>query len=118
MTEKDRNITLAIKKYFKVNHISQAEAARRLDVSRQTVSNRLYTGGFTDVVAASWNRAFGFNEHFLITGKGTLIKRSVGYQKIVKENDSLNAIIRAQKRTIEDLKKEIMMLKAQSAKAS
>jgi len=52
------DITLAIKRYFKLEGISYEEAARRLGQSRQSV--------------ASWCRAFGFNERFLLNGLGTL----------------------------------------------
>ena len=66
------DITLAIKRYFKLEGISYEEAARRLGQSRQSVANRLRCGGFTSRSVASWCRAFGFNERFLLNGLGTL----------------------------------------------
>ncbi len=113
LSDVDQVVVLAIKKYFKANKISHKIAAERLGITSQAVTNRLFLGKFTPTSAASWNKAFGFNEHFLVEGKGTLIKRSRGYQKIVKENDSLHAIIRALKAQNSHLQEEVAVLKAQ-----
>lgn len=94
---KAREITLAVTRYFKSQGISQKEVARRLGCGASTVGNMLSYGRFGKRVAARWASEFGFNEAFLMTGRGNLIDRQSGYQKIVRENEMLHAIVRTQK---------------------
>lgn len=97
---KAKEINVAVTRYFKSMGISQKEIARRLGCASSTVGNTLSYGRFGKRMASKWAREFGFNEEFLMFGRGNLIKRQSGYQKIVRENETLQAIVRAQKSMI------------------
>ena len=100
--ETAKAITTKVKLYFRNQGISHKEVARRLNyASEHVVDNHLSYGRFGKRMAAKWAKEFGFNETFLLTGKGRLIERRSGYQKLVRENEMLKAIIRAQKNIID-----------------
>jgi len=65
-------VVAAIKAYLRENDISITEAAARLGVSQQAVSNQLSGRKFGANVARNWADSFGFNASFLMTGEGTL----------------------------------------------
>lgn len=102
LTEKQRKINLAVSRYFKIHGISHEEAAERLGyASKQMVDNQLSTGTFGERVARKWSMEFGFSELFLLKGHGQLIEKPTGYRKIVAENEQLKAIVRIQRRLLE-----------------
>ena len=65
-------VVAEIKAYLRRNDISITEAAARLGVSQQAVSNQLSGRKFGANVARNWADAFGFNATFLMTGEGPL----------------------------------------------
>lgn len=94
---KAKEVNVALTRYFKSLGMSQAEIANRLGCATSTVGNTLSYGRFGKRMAAKWAGEFGLNERFLLTGQGKLVERQSGYQKLVRENQTLKAIIRAQK---------------------
>lgn len=95
--ETARRINSAVKRYFRIQGITSKEAADRLGYSCQNiVNNHLSYGRFGKRMAAKWAKEFGFNEVFLLTGKGRLVERQSGYQKLVLENETLRAIVKIQ----------------------
>lgn len=111
LTQTEKTVIAEIKAYFKKNHISRIKAGEMLGCTPQTVTNRLYVGRFTPVTAALWAKTFGFEERFILEGKGCLVKKSRGYKKVVNENGALNAIVRSQKIVIDKLVEENKALK-------
>ena len=100
--ETAKAITTAVKLYFRNQGLSHKAVAERLGYSSAgVVDNHLSYGRFGKRMAAKWAKEFGFNETFLLTGKGRLVERRSGYQKLVRENESLKAIIRIQKKLLE-----------------
>ena len=100
--ETAKTITTTVKLYFRNQGISHKEVAERLGYSSASVvDNHLSYGRFGKRMAAKWAKEFGFNEKFLLTGKGRLVERRSGYQKLVRENESLKAIIRIQKNMLQ-----------------
>ena len=63
-------------------------------------------GHFGKRTARRYAVAFGFNETFLLTGRGRLTVRRSGYQKLVQEVESLRNVISEQNALIEKLKAE------------
>ena len=125
MTNEQREINASVRKYFKAQGISMRDAGLRLDMTEQSVINQINNRVFSEKIAAKWAKVFGFSERFLLTGKGTLIKKQTSYQKLVQENAILNNLVKSlrhivdnQKKDIDVLKKENIELKAQSANAS
>ncbi len=67
-----------------------------------------------------WVRVFWFSERYLLTGKGTLIKKQTFYQKHVQENAILNNLVKSLRHIVDSQKKDIDVLKKekeQSAKS-
>ena len=102
-----REIGRMISAYFKENGISQEDAASRLGLaSKQVVANQLYGKRFGRRVAAKYAQVFGFNELFLLTGKGELLNVVTSEnERIKQENEELRAIIKSQQETIRELSK-------------
>jgi len=99
-----REIGRMIAAYFKQNRITQEEVAKRLGLaSKQVVANQLYGKRFGRTTAANYAAVFGFNEMFLLTGKGDLIAANDSQERLIKENAELRAIIRSQQETIKNL---------------
>ena len=95
---KAREICVAVSRYFKSQGISHKEITRRLGYSNiSAVDNQLSSRRFGKRIAERWAREFGFSEKYLMTGQGRLIERESGYQKLVRENQTLKAIVRIQK---------------------
>lgn len=100
--ETAKTITTTVKLYFRNQGISHKEVAERLGYSSASVvDNHLSYGRFGKRMAEKWAKEFGFNERYLLTGKGRLVERRSGYQKLVRENESLKAIIRIQKNMLQ-----------------
>ena len=111
--EKIKEVNDAVNVYFKAHGLSHRDVAERLGYKNTSiVNNQLSYGRFGARMAHRWAVAFGFNEDFLITGKGKLIARQGSYQKLVSENESLNAIIRSLKAANSRLQEENRELKA------
>jgi len=108
LTEKQKYIIRTVNNYFKVQGITHLEIAERLGyASKNVVDNQLSYGTFGKKAARKWATEFGFNERFLIEGKGQLIEKPSSYRKIVNENEQLKAIVRIQKTIIDkQLKQE------------
>ena len=105
MSENDnlREINLTVGRYFKAQGISHREVAERLGYKNVSiVNNQLSYGRFGKRVAARWAKEFGFNEEFLMSGKGNLIERQSSYQKLVRENESLRTLVRILKRQLSE----------------
>lgn len=66
-------VVAEIKAYLRENDISVTEAAARLGVSQQAVSNQLSGRKIGANVARNWASAFGFNATYLMTGEGSLL---------------------------------------------
>ena len=110
-----REIGREISAYFKNNRITHEEAAKRLGfASKQVVSNHLAGKKFGRAAAARYAAAYGFNELFLLTGKGELLSESddevTGLTReidevtgLTREIDELYKIIRIQAETIRNL---------------
>lgn len=102
-------INQELKRYFGAHGLSQQEIADRLGYSNaNAVAEWLCRGHFDKRSAAKWARAFGFNETYLLTGKGQLMVRRSGYQKLVRENESLRQIVNSQRHVIETLKSKLV----------
>lgn len=111
--EKIKEVNDAVNVYFKAHGIGHREVAERLGYKNVSiVNNQLSHGRFGKRVAARWAKEFGFNEDFLMTGRGKLIGRRGSYRKLVSENESLNAIIRALRSSNARLQEENRELKA------
>ncbi len=104
--ETAKAITNTVRLYFKRQGISHKEVAERLGYKVSTVHNILSYGKFDKRMAAKWTKEFGFNENFLLTGKGRLIEHRSGYQKLLQENESLKALVRIQRRMLEQMKEQ------------
>ena len=100
-----REIGRMIAAYFKEHHISQEDAAERLGfASKQVVANQLYGKRFGRATAAKYATVFGFDEMFLLTGKGELLSESNDeVTRLMREIDELYKIIRIQAETIRNL---------------
>ena len=100
-----REIGRMIAAYFKEHHILQEVAAERLGfASKQVVANQLYGKRFGRATAAKYATVFGFDEMFLLTGKGELFAApSVENKRLKEENEKLLAIIASQQETINKL---------------
>lgn len=70
----NNTISNEIRSYFKLKGWTYADAAKILGCSKQTVANRICGKKFGPNTARRWAEAFGFNEDFLLTGKGKLTK--------------------------------------------
>ncbi len=101
-----REIGRIVSRYFKENGISQLEASLRLGLaSKQVVSNQLHGKRFGPKVAAKYSKEFGFNELFLMTGKGSLMGDSKTEQEdhLIEENAKLRRLVESQRQTINSL---------------
>ncbi len=73
--EKEREINVAVRRWFKGQGITQDEVARRLGFrNRHAVSTQLANRHFSKNSARRWAAAFGFSERFLLTGEGPLLQ--------------------------------------------
>ena len=106
LTEKEKHVLRTLSNYFKVQGITHKEIAERLGYSsKNVVDNQLSYGTFGKKIAAKWAAEFGFNEKFLMTGKGQLFERQTGYRKLATENQTLKTVIRMQTKVIQNLKR-------------
>ncbi len=103
-----REIGRMISSYFKDHGISQEDAAARLGLaSKQVVANQLYGKRFGRKVAAKYAAVFGFNELFLLTGKGELLNEATTeHERILQENAYLKELVKSQQETINNLSKK------------
>ena len=101
-------VNKAIRLYFRHTGITYREAAERLGYASEAVArNQVSSGQFGKRIAAKWAKEFGFSEAFLMTGQGNLLVRRSGYQKLVREIESLRGIVNSQRITIEKLKAQL-----------
>lgn len=100
-----REIGRIVSMYFKEQGISQLEVSLRLGLaSKQVVSNQLHGKRFGPKVAAKYAKEFGFNELFLITGKGSLKGGGNTEQDhLLEENAKLRRLVESQRETINSL---------------
>lgn len=68
--EKEKQIAARMRAYLSENGISLSEAAERLGVSQQAVSNQLSGRKIGQNVARNWSEVFGFRVEYLLTGEG------------------------------------------------
>lgn len=103
--------------YFRENNISYLEVAERLGYeSRQVVANQLAGKTFGKQVAEKYAKAFGFNELFLLTGKGSLMEESKDGEKgLIKELmgmiKSLQETVKSQQETVKSQQELIYELR-------
>ena len=116
MTVTQREVNSSVRRYFKANGISLQHAGELLGMNKKSVGNQINSRVFSEKIADKRARAFGFNAHYLLTGKGKLVKRQTSYHRIVQQNDMLNSIIASQRHTIEKLKAEIARLNEENLK--
>ena len=100
-----REIGRVVAAYFKQNRITYDQVATRLGfASRQVVSNQLAGKRFGRATAAKYSTAYGFNELFLLTGKGELLHENHDeLTRLKREIDELHKINRVQAETIRNL---------------
>ena len=91
--------------YFITHGYTHKDVAELTGMSVQTIHNQTHGGPIGQKACDAYFRAFGFNSEYLRTGKGFLTKKSSGYQKIKQENEQLLAIVKAQRATIERLRR-------------
>ncbi len=68
--EKEKEIASRMRSFLSENGISMSEAAERLGVSQQAVSNQLSGRKLGPNVARNWADVFGFRVEYLLTGEG------------------------------------------------
>lgn len=101
---KENIVGQRISAFFTTHGISHKEAAQRLGYANfKIVDNYISLGKFGKRTAAKWAREFGFNEKFLMTGKGKVMNGASGYQKMKQENEMLKSIVLAQRKQIKEL---------------
>lgn len=100
-----REIGRIVAAYFKQNRVTYDQVAKRLGfASRQVVSNQLAGKRFGRATAAKYSTAYGFNELFLLTGKGELLHENHDeLTRLKREIDELHKINRVQAETIRNL---------------
>lgn len=101
-----RKIGQEMSRYFLSHGISHKDVAERMGISVQTVHNQISGAAIGKKTQDKYFLAFGFEPEYLATGKGSLVRKTSGYQKIKQENEQLKAIVKAQRVTIERLRKE------------
>lgn len=106
-TETRRKIGRQMSLYFLNHGISHKDVAERMGISQQTVDNHTHGATIGRKMRDAYFLVFGFEPEFLHTGKGSLLKKTSGYQKIKQENEQLRALVKAQRSVIENLKKEM-----------
>lgn len=75
-----------------------------LRLKAEVVANQLYGKRFGRATAAKYATVFGFDELFLLTGKGELVAApSADNKRLKEENKKLLAIIALQQETINKL---------------
>ena len=105
--ERVRKISRDVARWLKGQGISQKQAAEMLGLSRGAVSNQLCNMAFSQKTASHWSKALGLNEKYLLTGEGAIADRQTGYGKVIRENDSLRCIIKAQDATLNAMREEL-----------
>lgn len=70
---KEKEIAARMRAYLMQNGISMGEAAERLGVTQQAVSNQLSGRKIGPNVARAWADAFGFRAEYLLTGDGPIM---------------------------------------------
>lgn len=76
--EKPKEICGAVRGYFSANKITMKMVADRLGVSSGAVTNQLAGRAFTSKMAKRYAEEFGFNEDYLLFGRGSLIGTTDG----------------------------------------
>lgn len=71
---KEQQIAATMRAYLSENKISMGEAAARLGVSQQAVSNQLSGRKIGPNVARNWADVFGFRVEYLLTGDGPVME--------------------------------------------
>ena len=72
--EKEKEIAATMRAYLAENKISMSEAAARLGVSQQAVSNQVSGRKIGQNVARNWADVFGFRVEYLLTGEGPVME--------------------------------------------
>lgn len=91
--------------YFKSHGYKHRDVAERMHISIQTVSNHMHGAPIGRKLRDAYFVSFGFDPEYLRTGKGNLLKKTSGYQKLKQENERLWDIVRAQRNVIVKLRK-------------
>lgn len=71
--EKEKEICGAVRGYFSTHKITMKQVADRLGVSSAAVTNQLAGRQFSSKMARRYAEVFGFNEDYLLFGRGTLL---------------------------------------------
>jgi len=112
LTEKERDVNMAVSRWLKSQGIKQREVAERLGVSLQCISTQLSLRHFTKRSARIWSQEFGLSERFLLSGVGPICRRATAYRRMVSEAETLIGIVNAQKRTIANLNADLERYRA------
>lgn len=68
----EKTVPEAVVAYLKQNRITQASAARMLGITHQSVYLQLQKPLMSKCIAWKWNKTFGMDMDFLMTGQGSL----------------------------------------------
>lgn len=71
---KEQEIAATMRAFLTENKISMSEAAARLGVSQQAVSNQVSGRKIGQNVARNWADVFGFRVEYLLTGEGPVME--------------------------------------------
>lgn len=71
--EKSKEIADNMRQYLARRGVSMADAAAKLGVSQQAISNQLSGRKIGPNVARAWAEAFGFRAEYLLTGEGPMM---------------------------------------------
>lgn len=90
-TDKEKQMRLRIastvKRFLEYNHITLKEAAQKLSITPQALSNQLSGRKIGENVARNWAEVFGFNPLFLLVGEGHLLRDGEGPWDDIREED-------------------------------
>lgn len=110
--EKTRKISREVARWLKVQGITQKQAAEMLGISYESVRVQVCNLPFSKKSAARWSRVLGLNERFLLTGEGVISDRQTGYGKVIRENEELRSIVKAQAITLNAVRSELAIYRS------
>ena len=109
-----KHIGTEMSRYFKSHGITHKEVAEALNLAEQTIHNHIQGVPIGSKTRDAYFLTYGFEPEFLKSGKGTLVKKTSGYQKVVQENQQLKALVKAQRLIIEKYRKQENISRIQS----
>lgn len=110
--EKTRKISREVARWLKVQGITQKQAAEMLGISHESVRVQVCNLSFSKKSAAHWSHVLGLNERFLLTGEGVISDRQTGYGKVIRENEELRSIVKAQAFSLKAARSELAIYRS------